>query len=84
MSFGPAPWQQKSWDWRAAGNFICGGAGSGLIVFTVAAGAHGLALSMLMLGGLALVGDGLLCVWLEIGRPLRALCTSSSTRARRG
>ena len=25
--FGPNPWQQTSWDWRAAGNFICGGAG---------------------------------------------------------
>ncbi len=73
MSYGPAPWQQKSWDWRAAGNFIGGGAGSGLIVFTALAGAQGLTLTMLMLAGLALVGVGLLCVWLESGRPLRAL-----------
>ena len=32
MSFGPNPWQQVSWDWRAAGNFIGGGAGTGLLV----------------------------------------------------
>jgi phenylacetyl-CoA:acceptor oxidoreductase 26-kDa subunit len=73
VSYGPAPWQQESWDWRAAGNFIGGGAGSGLIVFTALSGAQGLALTALMLGGLALIGAGLLCVWLEIGRPLRAL-----------
>jgi len=71
--FGPNPWQQAHWDWRAAGNFIGGGAGSGLIVFTALSGAQGAALLALMLGGLALGGLGLLCVWLEIGRPLRAL-----------
>ena len=73
MSYGPAPWQQTQWDWRAAGNFVCGGAGGGLIVFGVLAGAEGLALALLLLGGLALIGTGLVCVWLEIGRPLRAL-----------
>ncbi|MEO8135577.1 MAG: phenylacetyl-CoA:acceptor oxidoreductase [Betaproteobacteria bacterium] len=69
MSYGPRPWQQAHWDWRAAGNFICGGAGSGLIVGAALAGAPGLPL----LAGLALVGLGLFCVWLEIGRPLRAI-----------
>ena len=73
MSFGPAPWQQTNWDWRAAANFMCGGAGAGLIVFAVLSGAAGWALTGLMLAGLALVGLGLCCVWLEIGRPLRAL-----------
>jgi phenylacetyl-CoA:acceptor oxidoreductase subunit 2 len=73
MSFGPAPWQQSNWDGRAAGNFICGGAGGGLIVFAALSGAVGPALTGLVLAGLALVGLGLLCVWLEIGRPLRAL-----------
>lgn len=73
MSYGPAPWQQTQWDWRAAGNFVCGGAGGGLIVFAALSGAQGLALAVLLLGGLALVGTGLVCVWLEIGRPLRAL-----------
>ncbi len=73
MNYGPVPWQQKSWDWRAAGNFGCGGAGGGLIVFAALSGARGLALTALLLGGVALVGAGLTCVWLELGRPLRAL-----------
>jgi phenylacetyl-CoA:acceptor oxidoreductase subunit 2 len=73
MSFGPAPWQQTNWDWRAASNFICGGAGAGMIVFAAISGAVGTAFTWLVLAGLALVGLGLICVWLEIGRPLRAL-----------
>ncbi len=71
--FGPNPWQQTSWDWRAAGNFICGGVGSGLIVLTAVSGVHGPLASALLLAGMALMGLGLFCVWLEIGRPLRAL-----------
>jgi len=73
MSFGPHPWQQTSWDARAAGNFMCGGAGAGLIVFTAMAQSSGLALAGLMLAGLALVGLGLFSVFLETGRPLRAI-----------
>lgn len=73
MSYGPNPWQQAHWDWRAAGNFMFGGAGAGLLVATPYAGAEGLAGSVLVLAGLALIGLGLLCVWLEIGRPLRAM-----------
>ena len=73
MTFGPDPWQQTQWDWRAAGNFVCGGAGAGLIVFAAMSGARELDLAALLLGGMALVSTGLLCVWLEIGRPLRAL-----------
>lgn len=72
MSYGPNPWQQAHWDWRAAGNFICGGAGSGLLVFAVVSGLQGLAALLLVLAGLGLVGLGLLSVWLEIGRPMRA------------
>lgn len=73
MSYGPDPWQQAHWDWRAAGNFVCGGAGAGLLVFTALSGATGLALTLLALAGMGLVGLGLLCVWLEIGRPWRAM-----------
>ncbi len=73
MSFGPVPWPQTSWDARAAGNFIGGGGGAGLIVFTAVSGAQGPALAGLMLGGLSLVGAGLLCVFLELGRPWRAI-----------
>ena len=73
MSFGPNPWHQTSWDARAAGNFIGGGAGSGLIVAAALGGATGAALTGLLIAALALIGLGLLCVWLEIGRPLRAV-----------
>jgi phenylacetyl-CoA:acceptor oxidoreductase subunit 2 len=73
MTFGPNPWQQRSWDARAAGNFICGGAGAGLLVFTALSGAQGAAAALLTLVGLGLTGIGLLLVWLEIGRPWRAI-----------
>jgi phenylacetyl-CoA:acceptor oxidoreductase subunit 2 len=69
MTFGPNPWQQQSWDWRAAGNFICGGAGGGLIVCAALLNAP----RWLLLAGAVLVGLGLGCVWLEIGRPWRAI-----------
>ncbi len=76
--FGPNPWLQTNWDWRAAGNFMAGGTGAGLLIssaFLAAplAGSQPLALNWLVFIGLALIGLGLLCVWLEIGRPLRAL-----------
>lgn len=75
--FGPNPWQQTSWDWRAAGNFIGGGAGTGLLITSALLtvwGRDAPALPLwLVFVGLSLVGVGLLCVWLEIGRPLRAL-----------
>lgn len=73
MSYGPNPWQQASWDWRAAVNFMAGGMGCGLIVFAALASARGMALALLMAAGLALVALGLFAVWLEIGRPWRAL-----------
>jgi phenylacetyl-CoA:acceptor oxidoreductase subunit 2 len=70
--YGPNPWHQTSWDARAAGNFIAGGAGAGLIVFTALSGVQGAALVALVLGGLALIALGLFCVLLELGRPLRS------------
>ena len=77
MSFGPNPWQQTNWDWRAAGNFIGGGAGTGLLVactfFATPLANSAWTSNWLLLVGLALVGGGLTCVWLEIGRPMRAL-----------
>jgi phenylacetyl-CoA:acceptor oxidoreductase subunit 2 len=71
MSFGPRPWLQQHWDWRAACNFMFGGAGAGLVVAAALLdGPHALA----ALGaGLALVAAGLAAVWLEIGRKLRAV-----------
>jgi phenylacetyl-CoA:acceptor oxidoreductase subunit 2 len=72
MSFGPRPWQQTQWDWRAAGNFIGGGAGSGLLMVTALSGASGAMAAALLAASLALIGTGLACVWAELGRPLRA------------
>jgi len=64
---------QTSWDWRAAGNFMFGGAGSGLMfIAAVASYPHGPATPLALIA-LGLVGLGLSCVWLEIGRPWRFL-----------
>ena len=71
MSFGPRPWQQRHWDWRAACNFMFGGAGSGLIIAALLIGPPRPPAALL--AGLGLVALGLTAVWLEIGRPLRAL-----------
>lgn len=73
LSVGPAPRQQYQWDWRAAGNFMGGGAGAGLLLFAQLSGVTGIAAFVIVLGGMGLVGLGLFCVWLEIGRPLRAM-----------
>jgi phenylacetyl-CoA:acceptor oxidoreductase subunit 2 len=67
------PRQQRNWDARAATNFICGGAGGGLLLAIALASMHGEDLRPLVVVALALVGVGLLAVWLEIGRPWRAL-----------
>lgn len=68
-----APKQQRNWDWRAAANFICGGAGGGLLLFASMAGFDPGVTRTAILLGLALIGTGLTCVWFEIGRPWRAL-----------
>lgn len=76
MSYGPNPWAQAHWDARAAVNFIGGGAGAGLLAAAAAAaagGQAGMAITAAALLGAALVGIGLFSVWLEIGRPWRAL-----------
>jgi len=60
---------QRYWDIRAAGNFSFGGTGSGLIM----AAAIGAPSRPVMVVGLGFIGLGLLSVWLEIGRPWRAI-----------
>ena len=79
--YGPLPWQQTSWDARAAVNFIAGGMGGGLIVFAALSGATGNTLSALVLAGLGLVALGLFSVALELGRPLRALRVLTNVRS---
>ena len=68
-----SPQLQTSWDWRAAMNFILGGAGTGLFAWAALAALAGAPLWGALFLALALVGTGLLCVWLEIGRPWRFL-----------
>jgi phenylacetate-CoA ligase len=68
---GIAPAHQQHWDWKAAGNFICGGAGTGLLLAAALAGPGAFQpLGILALGVIAL---GLLLLLFKIGRPLRAL-----------
>ncbi|MFT5350909.1 MAG: phenylacetyl-CoA:acceptor oxidoreductase subunit 2 [Planctomycetota bacterium] len=64
---------QSQWDWRAAGNFMFGGTGCGLILMAAAASYPQSPSPYLALPALAFIGLGLLLVWLEIGRPWRAL-----------
>lgn len=71
--FGAKPWHQTNWDFRAAFNFIFGGAGAGLLIAAAFSGAAGNTLRAEMLLGMALIGAGLISVWFEIGRPLRAM-----------
>ena len=68
---GVDPWRQTYWDWRAAGNFIAGGSGSGLLLITAIAGLRGGPVQWLTLMSLILVAVGLSLVWLELGRPWR-------------
>lgn len=71
------PQRQSNWDWRAAGNFIGGGTGSGLLLFAAissnAGSAPAVPVAVYVCAALALIALGLCCVWLEIGRPWRAM-----------
>ena len=73
LALSGAPRLQRSWDSRAAGNFIGGGAGTGLLVAAAAALVGGAPYFPAGILAIALIGFGLSLVWLEIGRPLRAL-----------
>lgn len=69
MKFGS--YLQKNWDWRAAGNFMFGGTGSGLLAVTAGASLPAVPPWPLAVVALAFVGAGLSLVWLELGRPWR-------------
>jgi Fe-S-cluster-containing dehydrogenase component/DMSO reductase anchor subunit len=72
---GIAPAHQQHWDWKAAANFICGGAGAGLFLLAAVTGPISSQGAFPLLGSLALaiVGVGLLLLLFKIGRPLRSL-----------
>lgn len=65
--------RQSHWDLRAAGNFIGGGTGTGLILAAALAWSTGIPVRTALAAGLGFVALGLLLVWLKIGRPWRAL-----------
>lgn len=71
--YGAMPWLQRHWDARAAVNFMAGGAGSGLVVAAALAVPFGGTPPWLPALGALIVVIGLIAVWAEIGRPLRAL-----------
>jgi len=68
-----SPKLQTQWDWRAAANFTFGGTGTGLFAAAMLAGFIAPTMWIAAFLALALVGAGLFCVWLEIGRPWRFL-----------
>jgi len=70
---GVEPWHQQHWDWKAASNFICGGAGSGLFIFAALASLWNGSLFPLGLIALAFVALGLTMLLFKIGRPLRSI-----------
>lgn len=65
--------RQGYWDLRAAGNFIGGGTGTGLVLASGLARLFGLDATVPLVVGAVFVGLGLSLVWLEIGKPWRAL-----------
>ncbi len=66
--------RQSHWDLRAAGNFIGGGTGCGLVLACALAAAFGAPLARPALAaGAICIALGLMLVWLEIGKPWRAL-----------
>jgi phenylacetyl-CoA:acceptor oxidoreductase 26-kDa subunit len=68
------PTHQKPWDWRASVQFICGGTGTGLLLFTtLAAGQESAWLQRTGYLALVFLGIGLLSVWVKLGRRWRAM-----------
>jgi len=70
---GVEPWHQTHWNWKAAGNFLCGGAGTGLFAVAAVAGFDGVSIAVPALIALALIALGLFMLIFKIGRPLRSI-----------
>jgi phenylacetyl-CoA:acceptor oxidoreductase subunit 2 len=79
-TFGPKPWLQGSWDARAAGNFVFGGAGTGLAVTAAFFVAPATGWRALLALALVFVAVGLGAVWLELGRPWRFMNVAFNPR----
>ena len=70
---GVEPWHQKHWDWKASGNFLCGGSGAGLLGVAAIASFTGIPALLPGLAALAIIACGLTLLMFKIGRPLRFL-----------
>ncbi len=70
---GAAPWLQQHWDWRVTGNFIGGGTGAGLMAAVAVSALFGTPVLSLVVLALVFIIVGLMLVWTELGRPLRAM-----------
>ena len=68
---GVEPWHQKHWDWKAAGNFLCGGAGAGLLGAAAITSFAGIPPLLPVLVALVIIACGLGLLMFKIGRPLR-------------
>ena len=68
---GVEPALQKHWDWKAAGNFICGGAGAGLFAFATLASFWQGSPSPIGWVAMAIIAFGLFLLLFKIGRPWR-------------
>jgi Fe-S-cluster-containing dehydrogenase component/DMSO reductase anchor subunit len=67
------PRHQPHWNWKAAGNFLCGGVGTGLFAIAVVANPEAKSFAVTALIALALVAFGLFLLIFKIGRPLRSI-----------
>ncbi len=56
---GVEPWHQKHWDWKASGNFLCGGAGAGLLAAAAITSFAGIPPLLPVLAALAIIACGL-------------------------
>jgi Fe-S-cluster-containing dehydrogenase component/DMSO reductase anchor subunit len=72
---GVEPSLQKHWDWKAAGNFIGGGAGTGFFAFVALASFWQGSSSPLGWVAMAIVALGLFFLMFKIGRPWRFIYT---------
>jgi len=72
-SRGIEPWHQPHWNWKAAGNFWCGGAGTGLFAVAALAAAGDASFRAPASIAAAMVACGLFLLLFKIGRPLRSL-----------
>ncbi len=68
---GVEPWHQQHWNWKAAGNFLCGGTGTGLLTFIALAGLAQAPVFAAGLVALGVVAFGLFLLIFKIGRPFR-------------